>query len=104
MPVAVPAGLEHDRERWHLAPNDKDCFQPFAFTLTDEQATLMCVGRWVLLIAACGWVLDYDVDGWNVFGWGTDAEKSQCGGRQSTPTAALAAALHKLADEEGAEA
>ena len=101
MPEAVPSGLSDEAAHgWMIKRTTDGCI---AALITDDQAELMFIGNGVLLIGKCGWVLDYDVDGWSVFGWGVDEDKSQSGGRHKTPIAALAAALHRLADERDAE-
>ena len=92
LPECVPPGLEWE-EGWMIIGAD-DCAD-----ITDAQAELLFIGQAILLIAQSGWVLDYSTDGWNVFGWGTDAEESQCGGPQKDAISALAAALHQWIDE-----
>ena len=108
LPECVPPGLEkaelpysHWVLRHQTVTGPSDCQPVFgADPITDEQAELLFIGKGVLMIAECGWVLDYSVDGWSVFGWGVDEDKSQSGGHHKTAIAALAAALHRYTDEK----
>ena len=98
LPECVPPGLGWDR--------GSKVFTLYRDASTDgtalriELAELLFIGKGVLMIAECGWVLDYSVDGWSVFGWGVDEDKSQSGGHHKTAIAALAAALHRYTDEK----
>ena len=107
MPEAVPAGMEHGGERWQLTPNDKDCFQMFAFTLINEQAELLFIGNAVKVLVANAIIVEVyythedgrtslRLRGQGIYG-GDVIEVDQ-----PTLPAALAAALHRLCDERGA--
>ena len=109
LPECVPPGLEWSGERlpgsriygWMLFDSTRG--DEKWHRITDEQAELLFIGKDVLLIAECGWVLDYSLDGWSVFGWGIEEDESKSGGHHKTATDALAAALHRLADFREAE-
>ena len=93
MPEAVPAGMEHGGERWQLTPNDKDCFQMFAFNLINKQAELLFIGN--------------AVDQYRTVTFALHGEKWSCivlghYGSGDSKVAALTAALHRLADERDA--
>ena len=81
MPEALPAGMEHGGERWQLTPNDKDCFQMFAFTLINEQAELLFIGNALKILT--GGKPSFQI-------------------HASCDPAWMAAALHRLCDERDA--
>ena len=98
LPECVPPGLE-----WKVCLNGVGEWALSGLFTDAATAELLFIGQAVLSIAESGWVLDYSLDGWNVFGWGIDEDKSQSNGHHKTAIAALAAALHNSADERDAE-
>ena len=96
MPECVPEGLEWEAAdcRWYLGES------PLVLYITDDQATLLCIGRWVQvlsegldggaleILAATNWVVT------GVF----KPEADHVDFVNASLPAALAAALHRLAD------
>ncbi len=105
MPECVPAGLEwHNMQysqegEWMLWKRQPDN-SGGGFPITDEQATLMCTGRWVQVLAdaehktIASITIEKDDGTWTIGRW--DDSNISTG---DTLLAALAAALHGLADE-----
>ena len=101
LPECVPEGLEWEdggccQSGWMIIGNDDWA------DITDEQATLMCIGRWVQVLGKRGWSAAYDTEGNE---WEVSDDRLIEGGlisRDASLPDALAAALHRLADEREA--
>ena len=90
LPECVPPGMEWEPTdcQWSLSDD------PHFGYITDEQAELLFIGKAVKVLGQAGWHLEYWHDEWQVF---NDARERVAS--STAPESALAASLHKLADE-----
>lgn len=107
LPECVPPGLEwHNIQfsqegQWMLWER-RPCGGGSGQYITDEQAELLCIGKWVKVLSeprtdTSTLEIRFDGELWHVLSPGTDSY-----GSGNSRIAALAAALHRLADEREA--